>query len=232
MESYKIQTKPIYYRLFYSSLIIINTLMFIRVVIFFPYHRLITHETLWSFYLSSIYLIAIFIIDTNLFNCKSSLSESYNSFFRNYFSVVAYSYCYTITIEFWLILFLGLAFGSNPFSEEKVISKTILYDTLYLHLGITIIMLIDLFCTKRKLVKNKTLIFIINVIFFWYCVVVLFTNYVLFKPAYPFMKDAGVILMVIVFIVSLILVNFSYYLHIFLVKIINKGDEVTLKKNI
>ena len=232
METFKKETKPSYFRLFYSLLIIINTIMFLRIIIFFPYHRLITHETLWSYYLSSIYLIGIFIIDTNLFKYKSSSLEKYNSFFRNYFSVVAYSYCYAITIEFWLILFFGLAFGTNPFAEEKVISKTVIFDTLYLHFGITIIMLIDLFCTERKLVKNKSLIFIINVIFFWYCVVVLFTNYVLFKPAYPFMKDAGVILMVIVFIISLVLVNFSYYLHLFLVKLINKENEVTLKKNI
>ena len=95
-----------------------------------------------------------------------------------------------------------------------------MYDTLYLHLIITIIMIIDLLCSKRKYIKNKALSFIINLIFFWYCVVVLCTNYVYFMPAYSFMKDAGV--MVITFIFSLFLVNASYYLHLFLVKIINK----------
>ena len=91
-------------------------------------------------------------------------------------------------------------------------------------------MILDLICSKRKLVKNKTLIFIINFIFFWYCVVVLCTNYVLFRPAYPFMKDAGVILMVAIFIISLTLVNLSYYLHLLLVKIMNIEHEETLKK--
>ena len=229
MDSLKREINPIYFSLL-SLLTIINTLMLLRVLIYFSYHRLFTHETLWSFFLSSFYLISIFISDTNLYLFKSSSLEKYNSFIRNYFSVVAYSYCYTITIEFWLILFFGLTFGTNPFSEQKTISRVALYDTLYLHLGITLIMILDLICSKRKLVKNKTLIFIINFIFFWYCVVVLCTNYVLFRPAYPFMKDAGVILMVVIFIISLTLVNLSYYLHLLLVKIMNIEHEETLKK--
>ena len=144
--------------------------------------------------------------------------------------MIAYSYCYTITIEFWLILFFGLALGSNPFSEEKSYSNKVIFDTLYLHLVITIMMLFDLFCTKRKIVKNKTLPVIINFIFFWYCVVVLCTNYIYFRPAYPFMKDAGVLLMVATFIISLALVNISYYLHLFLVGKINKEDDMIMKK--
>ena len=211
---------------------IINTLMLLKAILTFSYHKLFTHETLWSFFLSSFYLISIFILDANLYLFNSSSLEKYNSFIRNYFSVIAYTYCYTITIEFWFILFLGLAFGKNPFSEKKEVPRTVIYDTLYLHLGITIIMLFDLFCAKRKLIKNKTLSFIINFIFFWYCVVVLCTNYVYFMPAYPFMKDAGVMLMVTTFIFSLALINLCHYLHLYLVKIINKAHEIEIRKNI
>ena len=229
MDLIKREISPIYF-CFLSLVTFINTLMLVKYLFTLPFHRLFTHETFWSFYLSSIYLIAIFILDSNLFIFKSSSLEKYNAFIRNYFSVVAYSYCYTITLEFWLILFFGLSFGQNPFSEVKTISNKVLFDTLYLHLIITIIMLFDLFCTKRKFVKNKTLSFIINFIFFWYCVVVLCTNYIYFKPAYPFMKDAGVMLMVCTFIISLVLVNLSYYLHLFLVRKINKEDKTILKK--
>ena len=229
MEINKREVNPIYYSLL-SILTLINTLMLLRVVIYFPYHRLITHETLWSFYLSTIYLYSIFISDTNLFLFKSTSLEKFNSFIRNYFSVIAYPYCYTITIEFWAILFTGMTFGINPFLEEKTVSKEVLYDALYLHLAICLIIVVDLFCTKRKLVENKILLFIINFIFFCYCIVVLWTNYVLLRPAYPFMKDAGIIVMLIAFIISLFFVNLCYYLHLYLVKIINKDDEKIQKK--
>ena len=229
MEINKREVNPIYYSLL-SILTLINTLMLLRVLIYFPYHRLITHETLWSFYLSTIYLYSIFISDTNLFLFKSTSLEKFNSFIRNYFSVIAYSYCFTITIEFWAILFTGMTFGINPFLEEKTVSKEVLYDALYLHLAICLIIVVDLFCTKRKLVENKILLFIINFIFFCYCIVVLWTNYVLLRPAYPFMKDAGIIVMLIAFIISLFFVNLCYYLHLYLVKIINKDDEKIQKK--
>ena len=229
MEINKREVNPIYYSLL-SILTLINTLMLLRVVIYFPYHRLITHETLWSFYLSTIYLYSIFISDTNLFLFKSTSLEKFNSFIRNYFSVIAYPYCYTITIEFWAILFTGMTFGINPFLEEKTVSKEVLYDALYLHLAICLIIVVDLFCTKRKLVENKILLFIINFIFFCYCIVVLWTNYVLLRPAYPFVKEAGIIVMLIAFIISLFFVNLCYYLHLYLVKIINKDDEKIQKK--
>ena len=229
MEINKREVNPIYYSLL-SILTLINTLMLLRVLIYFPYHRLITHETLWSFYLSTIYLYSIFISDTNLFLFKSTSLEKFNSFIRNYFSVIVYPYCYTITIEFWAILFTGMTFGINPFLEEKTVSKEVLYDALYLHLAICLIIVVDLFCTKRKLVENKILLFIINFIFFCYCIVVLWTNYVLLRPAYPFMKDAGIIVMLIAFIISLFFVNLCYYLHLYLVKIINKDDEKIQKK--
>ena len=229
MEINKREVNPIYYSLL-SILTLINTLMLLRVLIYFPYHRLITHETLWSFYLSTIYLYSIFISDTNLFLFKSTSLEKFNSFIRNYFSVIAYPYCYTITIEFWAILFTGMTFGINPFLEEKTVSKEVLYDALYLHLAICLIIVVDLFCTKRKLVENKILLFIINFIFFCYCIVVLWTNYVLLRPAYPFMKDAGIIVMLIAFIISLFFVNLCYYLHLYLVRVINKDDEKIQKK--
>ena len=229
MENKKRELNPIYYGLI-SILTLINTLMILRAFMCFPYHRLITHETLWSFYLSSIYLYSIFISDTNLFLFKSTSLEKFNSFIRNNFSVIAYSYCYTITIEFWVILFTGMTFGINPFLEEKTVSKEVLFDALYLHLAICIIIVIDLFCTKRKLVENKILLFIINFIFFCYCVVVLWTNYVLLRPAYPFMKDAGIFVMVFAFIISLFFINFCYYLHLYLVKMNNIDDEMIEKK--
>ena len=194
----------------------------------FTYHRLITHETLWSFILSSSYLISIFIIDTSLYVFNSTKIEKFNSYIRNTYSVIVYSFCYAITIEFWLILSCGLLFGKNPFSDTKKISTGRLLESLYLHLGITIIMILDLFFSERKVDLNKKNLKIINFIFMCYSVVVLITNYVLIAPAYPFMKDASATLIVAVFVLSFAILNGSYFIHIFLIRKINKTENKKL----
>ena len=181
------------------------------------------------FFFSSIYLICIFISDINLYLFNSTKLEKFNDFIRNTYSIISYSYCYSITIEFWLILFIGLSFGKNPFSEKKTIPIIKILESLYLHLGITIIMIIDLVLTKRKINNNKNILVINNIIYFLYSVIVLLANYVFLMPAYPFMKNAGIVLMVLIFVVSFILINGSYYLHLFLIKIINE-EKIRKKK--
>jgi hypothetical protein len=202
--------------LFQSILIIFNTLMLMRVVFTFTFHRIITHETIWSFILSSFYLIFIFISDANLFLFNSTKLEKFNSFIRNSYSIIAYSYCYSITIEFWLILFCGITFGKNPFAGKKVVTRTIVLESLYLHLGITIVMVIDLIFTERKIENknwNNKILLVINLIYFCYSIVVLCANYVFFMPAYPFMENAGAGLMILIFGISFILINSCFYLH-------------------
>ena len=219
--------------LFQSILIIFNTLMLMRVVFTFTFHRIITHETIWSFILSSFYLIFIFISDANLFLFNSTKLEKFNSFIRNSYSIIAYSYCYSITIEFWLILFCGLTFGKNPFAGKKVVTRTIFLEALYLHLGITIVMAIDLILNERKIEKNRNnkILLVINLIYFCYSIVVLCANYVFFMPAYPFMENAGAGLMALIFVVSFILINSCFYLHLFLVRKLY-GEKQIQKKNI
>ena len=211
------------YFIFFSILFIINTLMLLHVISSFPFHRIFTHETIWSYILSSLYLFCIYFSDINLFLFNSTKLEDFNSYIRNSYSIISYSYCYSITIEFWLILFFGLAFGKNPFTENNEISFKMFLEALYLHLGITIIMIIDLIFTKRKIIlKNHKILFKINLIFFCYSIVVLISNYIFLMPAYPFMKNAGIGLMIFIFIISFALINICYYIHLFLVNKINK----------
>ena len=219
--------------LFQSILITFNTLMLMRVVFTFTFHRIITHETIWSFILSSFYLIFIFISDANLFLFNSTKLEKFNSFIRNSYSIIAYSYCYSITIEFWLILFCGLTFGKNPFAGKKVVTRTIFLEALYLHLGITIVMAIDLILNERKIEKNRNnkILLVINLIYFCYSIVVLCANYVFFMPAYPFMENAGAGLMILIFGISFILINSCFYIHLFFVRNLY-GEKQIQKKNI
>ena len=91
-------------------------------------------------------------------------------------------------------------------------------------------MIIDLFLTKRRINNNKTILLINNIIYFAYSIVVLFANYVFYMPAYPFMRNARIGLMIIVFIVSFIIINSSYFLHLFLVKKINEEKIKKINK--
>ena len=229
MDVKKREISPIYFG-FLSIFAIINTIMLVRFLMSIPLYKILVQETLWSFLLSTIYITSIFISDANLFLFKSTSLEKFNSFIRNYYSVIVYPYNYNITLEYWLILVVGLILGNNPFYEKSKVTTIIILESLYLHLAICIILIIDLLCTKRKMSNNKTLSLIINFIFFWYCVAVLSSNYIFFMPAYPFMKDAGILLMVIIFIISLALINFCHYLHIFLVRKINRDYEISIKK--
>ena len=184
LENKRIIKKSNYFLL--SVLILLNNLMLIRIIFTFSFHRIITHETIWSFFLSSFYLISIFISDSYLYLFNSTKFEKFNDYIRNSFSIIAYSYCYSITIEFWAILFIGLTFGKNPFSEKKPFSFKLFLEALYLHFGITVIMLIDLILTKRGICKkNNKIILIINVIYFSYSIIVILAKYVFFMPAYP-----------------------------------------------
>ena len=173
----------------------------------------------------------VFYIIFILFN--STKLENFNSFIRNSYSIIAYSYCYSITIEFWLILFCGLAFGKNPFAGKKVVTRAIFLEALYLHLGITIVMVIDLILNERKIEKNKNnkILLVINLIYFCYSIVVLCANYVFFMPAYPFMENAGAGLMILIFVISFVLINSCFYIHLFLVRKLY-GEKQIQKKNI
>ena len=179
------------YFILLSLLFFLNLLMLIHVITSFPFHRIITHETIWSYMLSSLYLFCIYFSDFNLYLFNSTRFENFNSNIRNSYSIISYSYCYSITIEFWLILFFGLIFGKNPFTENNEVSLKMFLEAIYLHLGITIIMIIDLIFTKRKIkLRNHKILFKIKVIYFCYCIVVLFSNYLFLKSVYPFMKNA------------------------------------------
>ena len=229
MDVKKREISPIYFG-FLSIFAIINTIMLVRFLMSIPLYKILVQETLWSFFLSSIYITSIFISDANLFLFKSTSLEKFNSFIRNYYSVIVYPYNYNITLEYWLILIVGLILGNNPFYEKGEVTTIIILESLYLHLAVFVILIIDLLCTKRKVSNSKTLSLIINFIFFSYGVTILSSTYIFNMPAYPFMKDAGVSLIVIVFIMSLALINLCHYFHIFLVRKINRDYEISIKK--
>ena len=217
----KVNTSTIFYS---TILTLINFTEVMKMLLYFPWFRIISHLTIWSFILSSIYLILIFITDINFYLFKSTKLEKLNSLMRNYFSQIAYPFCYLITFEFWLFLILGLLVtNKNPFKDEgKKITRSFIYDVLYLHFGITIVMIIHLFLTKRENIKiNKKMIVVNNIIMFLYVIDVIIWNYVIKRHAYPFMKSAGVGLIVGVTVFTFAVLNLFYFIHIKIIDVLN-----------
>ena len=130
MDVKKREISPIYFG-FLSIFAIINTIMSVRFLMSIPLYKILVQETLWSFLLSTIYITSIFISDANLFLFKSTSLEKFNSFIRNYYSVIVYPYNYNITLEYWLILVVGLILGNNPFYEKGKVTTIILLESLY-----------------------------------------------------------------------------------------------------
>ena len=126
------------------------------------------HITRWSYYLNSIYTIIclycdIFeyisqndenniesqmnynlMIDDKNDYCKKTLKKL-NDWNRNKFGVICNSLCYFVSIGFWSLFFLG-----NTFMQ---VSKSIknLFNCIYHHCIIQIIIIIDIFTFDRKI---------------------------------------------------------------------------------
>ena len=66
------------YFILLSILFILNLLMLIHVITSFPFHRIITHETILSYILSSLYLFCIYFSDANLYLFNSTKLEDLN----------------------------------------------------------------------------------------------------------------------------------------------------------
>jgi len=202
-------------------LIFIQLLFFIYTLKKIPFSFLIHHLTNWSFLMSSIYLFLILIFDTNLYIFSSEKVESINFFIRNSYSKIAFPYCFLITIAYWFFLIFGLFFNINMYSKTR--PKRILFRVFintYLHLGITLIMLLDLFLTKRERVKFTFSSFIINtIIFIVYAISTYYRKFIQKINVYIFMEKMSLLCSIFVAIIVYVFLIFSFFIYM---KISNK----------
>ena len=221
------------------NFIIMSALIIIHIIFLFHSFILITpygyyiHLTMWSFLLSSFYLIAILVTDSNLYFRNNSQLESFNKLIRNTFASIAYPFCYTITIGFWLISLLGLIFDFNAFykdgSSNNIPGGVVI--TIYYHLFVAVIMTLDIFLNERSYANINFLHLIVNsIIALIYVVIICFDKYYFGNNAYVFMEVIGVGGFVgTVFGIYGLLV-LSYFLYIFLVNRLNKNNIVQITK--
>lgn len=214
-----------------SVLILIHIGFLFHSFFIFDFYNYFIHLTMWSFIMSSIYLIAILIIDAYLFFSKKRLLESYNNFIRNDLAAVIYPYCYTITIGFWGIALIGFIFGFDAFFKSDSSSNIPggMIVNLHYHLFVCVIITLDIFLNERNYAKFNLIHFIvISVIALLYVIILCFDKFSSGNNAYVFMEKINVPGFVgTVFGIYGILV-LSYFLFIFLVNKLNKNNIVQL----
>ena len=207
-----------YKKVNYSIMLILDLFQLGTIIWFscaLSFFSIYIHLTNWSFLLSSIYLFLAIICDTTKIIFSSTKLEKLNYFIRQSFSKVSYPYCFTITIGFWGILLIGLIFDTETFTKSGAkISTFRIISNLHLHLGITIIMLIELFLNEREEIKLSLGTSIMNVgILLAYITMVCIAKYGFNKNAYVFMKNLSIWLMICIgfAICGLLIGNFFIY---------------------
>ena len=193
------------------------------------------HFTRWSYYLNSIYTtICLYCdikeylsqenkdnietqMDYNLItddkNEKDNLKEL-NDWNRNKFGVMCNTLCYFVSIGFWILFLLG----NSLFLVTKSIKNV--FNCIYHHIIIQIIIIVDIFASKRKIHKFSWNYFgIIFSIYFVYCIIIYFEKFIFGRNAYIFMNGASIMFLLLCLIISCLLLYLSYLIHIYLIEL-------------
>lgn len=197
------------------------------------------HLTRWSYYANSVFTTICLICDiisyfgqnegsseeTKLYyelmeenkDKKNNWVENLNNWNRNKFAVVCNTYSYLVSIGFWLIYIFG--------NEYMLVSQNIRswFNTLYHHLIITVILIIDLFFSNRK--KHNfswDYFWIITLIYLFYYAIVTSEKYIFGRPAYKFVRESSFLFLIGLFLVAYIFLCLSYLIHIFLLRLKQK----------
>lgn len=194
------------------------------------------HFTRWAYYFNSFFTTICFICDVFQYldsseapskeiECSYYLMDSdnkqknfdiksLNDFNRNKLGVVFNTYSYFVTIGFWILYLVG--------NKTMLVSANVRswFNAIYHHFIISIILIVDIFQSKRKKHDFSWKYFgIIFFIYFFYCVIITVEKYVFQRPAYKFMALASPIFLIFIFTLSFILLTICYFIHILLINL-------------
>ena len=145
-------------------------------------------------------------------NTYDTFCEKLNDWNRNKFGVICNTFSYFITINFWILFSMGSHY------MKIGVGFWAAFDSIYLHLIITIIVIIDVFSSHRKMLVFSWLYYgIIAGLFICYCIFNYVDNYINFKKSNTYMNRSGFFL-AFLFLLSLILLLFCYLNHIYLIR--------------
>ena len=187
---------------------------------FFP------HLTNWSFFISSVYLFVLIISDTVFFCFSKDNLEKFNYMFRNNFSKIAFPYNFLICISFWIILLIGIIAPVETFMEkgQEISFEEVCIHT-YVHLILTIFLMIELFLNEREIIQFNWFSIIVNsIIFIIYCISLLIEKYVFEFYPYLFMKNINVLEIVITCIIIYGLLIGCIFIYNHVSNLINKKN--------
>ena len=200
------------------------------------------HITRWSYYLNSIFITIILICDIIIYLSEkeeSSEDMNYNLMIdkdnnkqnenlinkikilddwnNNKYGNVCNSLGYFISLGFWCLFF----FGNNIMQISKSIKSV--FNCIYHHLILQIIVIINIFNSDRKKHYFSWFYFIIIFgIFFFYCIFIYIEKYSFDANAYKFMDNKSKLFLFFCFVISSLFLFLCYLLNIFIIDIKGK----------
>lgn len=180
-----------------------------------PYFFL-TFLTYWA---NSLYLLGVCICDINLSFLSSEKLEEINTFLRDKYFRISYTFSLTVVVLYWCLVFLG-----SDFIHQKpgVIQ---FFFHCYLHGITTIFLTMDLFLYQHEYWDKNFFDFsMISILFIFYTVVIMIQRAITKFSPYAFMTNAtNSQLIVSSFIMYVFLID-CYQIFIWLLQLSNKKN--------
>ena len=209
-----------------------NSFFFIFYIqeLFFNLHHL-KYLTYLSYYANSIFLLLCLLCDILLYIKNSSEEEinyhliddkneityanitwveKLNNWNRNKYGVISNTFSFFVSISFWILFFMG---------EDYIKVSNTFYgflSTINLHLIISLLVIIDIFISKRKHKFSWDYFGIISFLFLIYCVITGIDKYFFNINPYAFMNGSFLFL-ILYSLVSLLILYACYLFYLFLI---------------
>ena len=200
-----------------------NLIMYVILLVLFPKSLVyrVFYLTNWGLWANTLYLLVVAICDIIFFIKKNKdiFSEKINCFFRNCYSLVSFTFSYSIFLLYWVILACG-GF-SEPNGGEKKFLDQISFRNIYVHGLISVFVLIDLFTSEHEKKEITITYALINTgVYYCYCTVALCATYCSEnhkQRPYAFLESPLYILIPIGIGFNIVIVGF-YCLQVFLTR--------------
>lgn len=168
----------------------------------------------WS---NTVYLCVVCICDISVFFFKSDKLEKVNEFMRNTYSIFSFTFEYTVTVLYWMLVLLGDSFMT--FYTENALMLSFF---IYLHGIITLFLLFDLVLfNHQKITWSNSHVMILSGLYLIYFIIVSISKFGYGINPYPFLVNASVGQLIVCIVAFYIIVVNSYQSHIWFLKIKN-----------
>lgn len=206
------------------------------------------HITRWSFFLNSLFTTICLFCDIIIYNIEkeeSIIDMNYNlmidkdinkkeknlisriktldDFNKNKYGIVCNTFCYFVSLGFLFLFF----FENDIMQVSKSIKN--LFNCIYHHFIIQIIIIINVFISERK--KHFFSWFYLNIIFavyILYIIIICFEKYFLGINAYLFMRDKTNLFLFFCFIFSSLFLFLCYLLNMYIINFRSNKNKDTL----